>query len=201
MELTRGQLTWVARQARENRYLINHPDQFKIAKVSKDTAKKMKSSGFQVTKNRTAIVPLKGNDKATISRGKIIYEGKTKNGTVIRETVHLQTSETFHQNLRRIMEAGELPKNKMITAKIGESAAFNARFSSYSELMYYLQHQFTPKDKGETKERLNKYFSLVELETAKGTSYAKAVAQQSKDERAEKAARKKERKAKFNRRA
>lgn len=197
-ELTRGQLTWVVRQAKENAGLLKHPEAYHIAKVAKSTKKDLLFAGFQVTKNNTAIIPKKGNDKVRLKRGGIVYTGKTANGTVIHETVTLSNSANFHKKLKRLMEAGDLPKNKMITAKIGESAIFNKRFSSYYELMYYLE-KWQPDDVGESRENIARYFSIVEIETPKGTDYAKEYAIEQKQLRKDRTIQQKARKTKFKR--
>jgi hypothetical protein len=176
MELTRGQLTWVARQARENAQLLKRPDEFKVAKVSKSTAKAMKASGIKVSKTNKAIVPLKGFDKATIKGEKIIFEGRNKKtGKGIKETVTLAQAHDFHAKLKHLSKT-KLKKNQYLTVKIGDNASFNNRFQNYADLFHYVQNVFTPKDRGQSKEKLLRYMSIVEIEskphakeTTKGT--------------------------------
>ncbi len=165
MELTRGQLTWVARQARENAQLLKRPDEFKVAKVSKSTAKAMKASGIKVSKTNKAIVPLKGFDKATIKGEKIIFEGRNKKtGKGIKETVTLAQAHDFHAKLKHRSKT-KLKKNQYLTVKIGDNASFNNRFQNYADLFHYVQNVFTPKDRGQSKEKLLRYMSIVEIES------------------------------------
>ena len=176
MELTRGQLTWVARQARENAQLLKRPEDFKVAMVSKSTAKAMKASGIKVSKTNKAIVPLKGFDKATIKGEKIIFEGRNKKtGKGIKETVTLAQAHDFHAKLKHLSKT-KLKKNQYLTVKIGDNASFNNRFQNYADLFHYVQNVFTPKDRGQSKEKLLRYMSIVEIEskphakeTTKGT--------------------------------
>jgi hypothetical protein len=174
--------------ARENRFLLNNPDKFKVATVSKATKKELKSSGFQVTKTNKAIIPLKGFDKATIKKGTIIFEGvNAKTKKTIKETVTLATSKNFHDKLLSLSKK-KLGRNQMLTVKIGDNAAFNNRFQNYADLFHYINNVFTPKDPGESKARLMRYMSVVEIS-------------EDRKPNAEKAQKTKDKKVKFNRRS
>lgn len=165
-ELTRGQLTWVARQARENAQFLKRPEQFKVAQVAKATAKAMKASGIKVTKTGKAIVPLKGFDTATIKGEKIIFQGRNKKtGKGIKETVTLAQAHDFHAKLKHLSKT-KLKKNQYLTVKIGDNASFNSRFQNYADLFHYVKNVFIPKDKGASKEKLMRYMSIVEIESS-----------------------------------
>ncbi len=169
MELTRGQLTWVARQARENKYLLKKPEEFKVVKVSKQTKKVMKSSGITVTKKDKAIIPLKGFDSAKVVKEKIIFEGTNKKtGKKIKETVTLAQAGDFHAKLKNLSKK-KLKRNEYLTVKIGDNAAFNSRFQNYADLFHYVKNVFTPKDPGVNKEKLFRFISVVEIQETNAT--------------------------------
>jgi Mn-dependent DtxR family transcriptional regulator len=180
IELTRGQLTWVARQARENSQLLKHPENFKVAKVAKSTAKAMKASGIKVSKTLRAIVPLKGFDTAKIRGEKIVFEGANKKtGKRIKETVTLAQAGDFHAKLKHLSKT-KLKRNQFLTVKIGDNASFNNRFQNYADMFHYVQNVFEPKDKGVKKEELMRWMSVVEIEERNPNASPKAKAQNKK---------------------
>lgn len=125
----------------------------------------MKASGIKVSKTLRAIVPLKGFDSATIRGEKIIFEGRNKKmGKRIKETVTLAQSHDFHAKLKHLSKT-KLKKNQYLTVKIGDNASFNNRFQNYADLFHYVNNVFTPKDKGQSKEKLMRHISIVEIES------------------------------------
>lgn len=180
MELSRGQLTWVARMARENAQFLKRPEEFKVAKVAKSTAKAMKDSGIKVTKTNRALIPLKGFDSATVRGEKITFTGTNKKtGAKITEKVTLAQSGEFHAKLKHLSKT-KLKKNQFITVKIGDNATFNNRFQNYADLFHYVQNVFTPKDRGQSKEKLLRYMSIVEIESKPHATKAPTKAQNKK---------------------
>lgn len=125
----------------------------------------MKASGIKVSKTLRAIIPLKGFDKATIKGEKIIFEGSNKKtGTAVKETVTLAQSHDFHSKLKRLAKT-KLEKNQYLSVKIGDNASFNNRFQNYADLFHYVQNVFEPSDSGQSKEKLFRYMSIVEVES------------------------------------
>lgn len=180
-------MTWVANRANKFKELLKSPDKFKIATVNKESAKAFKSSGYKVTKTGKAIIPKKGFDKVTVRNGTVIFEGvNPSTGKSIKETVTLATSKDFHDKLLGLSKR-KLKKNEMLTVKIGDHAAFNARFQNYSDLFHYVQNVFTPKDNGARKEDLVRQMSIVEISSERNINV---------ETRTKKA----DKKAKFNRR-
>jgi hypothetical protein len=159
--------------------LLLHPEQFKIATVSKSTAKAMRDSGIKVTAKLKAIVPLKGFDSAKIRGEKIVFEGvNKKTGKKLKETVTLAQAGEFHAKLKNLAKT-KLKKNQYLTVKIGDNASFNNRFQNYADLFHYVQNVFQPKDVGQTKEKLMRYMSVVEVEESK--PHAKQAPKNSKN--------------------
>lgn len=180
MELTKWQLHNLKAKALEFKRLIDHPEEFKVAKVASKTAKVMKASGIKVSKTNRAIIPLKGWSKATVKGDKIIFEGTNKkSGNRMKETVTLAQADDFHAKLKRLSKT-KLKKNQALTVKIGDNAAFNNSFQNYADLFHYVNNVFTPKDRGQTKEKLIRWMSIVEVEKNPHATKAPTKAQNKK---------------------
>ena len=87
-----------------------------------------------------------------------------KTGAKIKETVTLAQAHDFHAKLKHLSKT-KLKKNQFITVKIGDHATFNNRFQNYADLFHYVNNVFSPKDRGESKENLMRYMSIVEIES------------------------------------
>lgn len=162
-ELSKGQKGWLTKVVKANRELIKFPERFDVKKVSKSSAKDLKSSGYQITKSRRAIIPKKGFEKITLSKGQLTFEGKNhKTGKKITEKVTLTNTSTFDKKLKEL-SGKKLKQNQMLTVKIGDNAAFNTAFKSYGEMLQYLRN-FEPKDPGMTRAKIARYISIVEIE-------------------------------------
>lgn len=161
--LTKGQLTWVINRANKYAHLLKKPEDFKVAKVSKTTAKELKACGYDVTIKDRAIIPLKGFKSAKISRGKLKFDGVTPGGAKITETVTLSTAKDFYSKLEKLNKK-KLKRNQYLTVKIGDNAEFKRKFTNYEDLYNYITYVFEPKDRGQTKAKIMRYMSIVELE-------------------------------------
>lgn len=151
----KGQIT---KLQKEYGHAIKYPEKFHIAKVGKETAKQLKASGFKVTPDNKALIPLHDYTEAKIVKGKI----KFKAGRY-EETVYLSGSKDFHKNLKKLSET-KFPANSMITARIGYNNFFSrSRFHNYADLFHYVQNVFQAKDKNESTKRLQGLMSVVTL--------------------------------------
>lgn len=166
--LSTGQKSRITKLAQEYGHALRHPELFHIAKVGKETAKSLKDSGYKVTPTNRALIPLHEYQSAKIKKGYIEF----KSGN-LTEKSYLAGAKDFHKKLEGITKR-RLKRNEMITAKIGDSAAFNTRFSRYSDLYKYLS-SFYPKDPGMTREKLYGLLSVVTVEK-RGSGNAKKKA-------------------------
>lgn len=166
--LSTGQKSRITKLASEYGHAIRHPEMFHIAKVGKETAKALKDSGYKVTPTNRALIPLHEFTSAKIKRGYIEFKAGN-----LTEKSYLAGAKDFHKKLEGITKR-RLKRNEMITAKIGDSAAFNTRFSRYSDLYKYLS-TFYPKDPGMTREKLYGLLSIVTIEKGSGNGKKKGT--------------------------
>lgn len=141
-----------------------------MANVSKKTAKQLKESGYKVTRLGKAIIPKKEFEKVQIKDGALKFTGTNKSGQKITEKVTLVSAKDFHSKLLSISKK-PLKRNQMLTIKIGDNSAFNARFQNYADLHKYLTMEFKPNPgkngKKTTVAQLMRHISIVEIETGK----------------------------------
>lgn len=163
MELSKWQTHNLKVKALEYRQFLLHPEEFRVFDIDKKNVKAFKDSGLKVTGKRKSVIPLKGFDDVQVDGEKLIYTGRNKRGKKITEKITLAQSGNFHARLKELSEL-KLKKNQFITVKIGDNATFNNRFQNYADLYHYVQNVFQPKDKGQTKEKLLRYMSIVEIE-------------------------------------
>lgn len=158
--LSRGQKSNITKQIAKFGNYIKHPEQYHAPIVRSTTTKQLKGAGYLVTPRGRAIIPLKGNDKASVSNGTIIFESPG-----VKTKTYLVSADKFHSKLKKLSES-KLERNQMITVQIGNNASFSrARFTSYAELYYYLQ-QWEPDDDdydGNLKNRLMAQMSIVTI--------------------------------------
>lgn len=112
-----------------------------------------------------AVVPLYEHKTARIDgkRGEIIYGEPGQ----IRERTKIVDHKNFLPQLKSLVESKtKLPRNAMISIRVGDRARWGRRFSSWHELTKYLD-QWEPNDPGETKENVIALMSIVEVPIAK----------------------------------
>lgn len=130
---------------------------FHLARVSEQTAKTLRDSGYKVIDGNRAVIPLHEFESASIKGDHIEF----RSGNLTEKT-YLAGAKNFHNKLEGISKR-RLKRNEMITAKIGDSAPFNTRFSRYSDLYKYLS-AFAPKDPNKTKAQIMGMLSVVIVE-------------------------------------
>jgi hypothetical protein len=158
--LSSGQKARITKLQQEFGHAIKHPELFHKARVGQETAKQLKAAGFKVTPKNVAIIPLHEYKSASIQKNRIVFD----NGAGMKETTYLVDHKNWFQQLQSLMGT-PLPRNKMVTVRIGDRNPFKrARFGSYAELYYYLDNDFHPNDEGEDKESLFPLMSIVEIQ-------------------------------------
>lgn len=156
--LSTEQSAQIRQLEKEYRQVIKFPDRFHIATVGINRALELDQAGFKVTPSLKAIIPLHDYETANI----------TKSGIVLRKGRHeeriiLANSKNFFKELKKLSET-KLPRNSMITARIGNNQFFSrAKFGSYSDLYHYVFNVFDAKDHGESTKRLQGLMSVVTL--------------------------------------
>lgn len=165
-------------------HAIRHPELFHIATVGQERAKELRASGFKVTPTRRAVIPLHEYSAARIEKGSVVFTGS---GGLESRTI-LAGAKDFHRKLREISKR-DLPRNTLITARIGDNHTFNsARFGNYGDLYHYVTNVFQPKDKGADRNKLIGLMSVVTVPKAPPKS-KKKIAAENAAKKARKAAR------------
>lgn len=141
-----------------------------VRKVSDKTAATMKKSGIKATKTNRAVIPLKGFQAVHIKGDKIRYEGVTKRGTKVTETVSLIGSPNFDAHLKHLSKK-KLKRNQALTVKIGESSTLNRTFQNIAELSQYVNNINFKLAPGQNKTDILRQISIVEIHGA--PQYAK----------------------------
>lgn len=154
--LSSGQKSQITKLRQTWGHAIKAPEAFHKARVSDKRAKELKAAGFKVTPRGVAFIPLSGHDSARIEKGAIVY--RSRDG--VSEKTFLTDHKHFFSQLRSLMDT-PLPKNTMVTVRIGDRNPFKRRLNSYAELYYYLENDFEPNDDGENKAHLFSLMSIV----------------------------------------
>jgi hypothetical protein len=131
-ELSRGQKSWVTKQARKFSDLVNHPDYFgTVAAKSKSQRAQARDIGFDMANGR-AIVPVPWGGKVRRSGDRIVVSspGRTMEITPAG-------AESFLEEYRKMQTEPLLP-NQKLTIQIGKSNAANLRFDSIEDLEKYV---------------------------------------------------------------
>lgn len=142
---------------------MNHPENFHVVNVSRETQKALKVSGYEISKTGRAIIPLHQYQSAVVRRGAITYTHVDKRtGEKTIEKTFLVGAKDFHQKLFQLSKK-KLPKNQRVTVQIGDNSAFNVRFNNYADLHRYVT-EFQPKDKDTNKEEIMRKMSIVTVQ-------------------------------------
>jgi hypothetical protein len=178
-KLSKGQRSWVTRQAREHEYIINNFDSFKAVKVKKENVKAFKDSGFVTTKTSKVIIAKNGFDKVKVKNRDIYFEGvHAVSGKTIKENVKVTESKNFVDKLKELSGV-KLKRNQVVTVKIGNNGAFNIAYKSWEDLLAYIQNTFnpvhnkTPLSKRK-KQHLIQMMSIVTVEGKRNSSVKKS---------------------------
>lgn len=162
-QLTKWQKHNLKVKAQQYAHVLQKPNEFKVFDIDSKSVKAFKDSGLEVTGKRRAVVPLKDFDDVKLEGKNLIYTGKNPRGKRIKETVTLSQSGEFHAKLKELSEI-KLKRNQFLSVKIGDNARFSKKFSSYADLFHYVQNVFEPKDRGQSKAKLMRLMSIVEIE-------------------------------------
>lgn len=154
----------------EYAHYIKRPEDFVVRKVSEKTASTMKKSGIKATATNRAVIPKKGFDAVHIKGDKLTYEGRTKSGTKVTETVSLIGSPNFEAHIKHLSKK-KLKRNQALTVKIGENSTLNRSFQNIAELSQYVNNIQFKLGAGQTKGDILRQISIVEIHGA--PQYAK----------------------------
>lgn len=170
--LTKWQKYNLKKKTIEFRQVLKNPDEFKVARVSKNTARALLKSGFQVTKTLKAVIPKKGFDTVKIDGSELLYTGTNKKtGKKITELVTLiGDTRGFEAQINRLRKV-KLKKNQTLSVKIGDNATMARHFTTLAELENYINKVSFRLSPGQTREDILKIISIVTVEG--GTTYAK----------------------------
>lgn len=157
--LTPGQKSHITRKAREYKEVLENPKAFHIVNLKGDSAKLFRESKkIKITKSGKAFIPLQGYKSAKVRKGVITFDSDK-----LEKKTYYVGAKGFYAQLAELSKK-KLPRNAMVTAQIGDNSPFNvARFNSLRDLDHYVTNIFTPKDPGESKNRLIGLMSIVTL--------------------------------------
>lgn len=140
---------------------IEKPELFAAPVVRSKTAESLKRSGYLVTPRGRAIIPLRGNTSARISRidgdGVIEFEKPGEHRAVI-----LADRQQFMAKLKKLT-GKKLTKNQMVTVQIGDRNPFQRAYTSFAQLYYYLDNDFEPNDEDTDLDDLFPQMSIVTI--------------------------------------
>jgi hypothetical protein len=170
--LNTGQKSQITKLAHQYSQLLSRPQAFHVQTAPKGSKAGLRTAGFTVNKGGKAIIPKYEYEKVTLRPGHVYLERGGK-----REDIYLAGSRQFFDKLKNLNQTKEkLGRNQMLTVQIGDNNAFSSRFRTYWELYQYLT-KFSPKDEGESRERLFARMSIVTItdtNTSKPRSKRKA---------------------------
>lgn len=173
-KLNSGQKSRIVVLADQYKHLLSNTDRFYTPKVNKNQKAALKTAGFEVNKGGRAIVPLYEYTGAKL-KGDSLYMTGGEGGR--SEQIILAQSREFFDRLKQLSTSGkDLPRNQMITVRIGDNNSFSQRFASYWQLYQYLAKDFAHNDTDSTRRQIFARMSIVtvtEPQAAKKTTRRK----------------------------
>jgi hypothetical protein len=160
--LTRGQKSHLTKLAKKHSHYITHPENFAVKKVGKENQKALKLSGFSVSPTGRAIIPLKGADKVTVKKSKLIFHGKKKD-----EVVYLGGDLKSLVKKARDLSEG-LERNQLITFKVGDNAVASVRYLNLADMQHYVNNVLLPRMSQKSGLEPDLFWPQISIVTIKG---------------------------------